>query len=207
MSFIKIEIEGLKELQKELQPKKFIMVANYVINEIAKKARTLTLKIIRQKYNISAQRLRKNISIKRSRYSTLEAQIEYKGRTPGLQHYRARQVIVKSNLAYQLYSTKRGGVAAKKLKRPKNIKGVSVEVIKGKRKLIKSAFWYFPKRGGYGIFKRIGKSRLPIRRLYGPSPAGMARSTGAEKSIEEIIAREGKTILARALNRYLRSWR
>ena len=45
-------------------------------------------------------------------------------------------------------------------------KGVSVAINQGQRKLIKSAFVATMKSGHRGVFRRVGKGRLPIEELF-----------------------------------------
>jgi len=49
-------------------------------------------------------------------------------------------------------------------------KGVSVEVNRGKRTLVKGAFVATMASGHKGVFKRRGKARLPIKELTGSRP-------------------------------------
>lgn len=49
-------------------------------------------------------------------------------------------------------------------------KGVSVEVNRGKRTLIKGAFISTMRSGHKGVFRRDGKARLPIKELRGSRP-------------------------------------
>lgn len=49
-------------------------------------------------------------------------------------------------------------------------KGVSVEVNRGKRTLVKGSFVSTMKSGHEGIFRRKGKGRLPIQELFGSRP-------------------------------------
>jgi hypothetical protein len=49
-------------------------------------------------------------------------------------------------------------------------KGVSVEVNRGKRTLVKGSFVASMKSGHEGVFRRRGKARLPIQELRGSRP-------------------------------------
>jgi len=49
-------------------------------------------------------------------------------------------------------------------------KGVSVQINKGKRTLIKRSFVATMKSGHKGVFQRKGKERLPIKELHGSRP-------------------------------------
>jgi len=117
-----------------------------------------------------------------------------------------RQIVSSGNSSYLIYSTLKGGIAGRRYRKKKKSTSISVEVIKGHRVIVKHAFLLFPRRGGVGIFKRKGKSRYPIERLYGPSPRGMAKTVGVDKILEKVVNTEGNKILERSLKRYLRKW-
>lgn len=76
-------------------------------------------------------------------------------------------------------------------------KGVSVEVNRGKRTLVKGSFVATMKSGHKGVFKRHGKERLPIRELTGSRPVDAllhegeadAVATRGGKSFEETFKR------------------
>lgn len=64
-------------------------------------------------------------------------------------------------------------------------RGVSVEVNKGKRTLVKSAFITTLKSGRRGIWVREGKARLPIRELLGSRPVDALLHEGEAEGVQE----------------------
>ena len=62
-------------------------------------------------------------------------------------------------------------------------RGVSVEVNRGKRTLIKSAFLATMKSGHRGVFVRRGSSRLPIRELLGSRPVDALLHKGEAQGV------------------------
>lgn len=62
-------------------------------------------------------------------------------------------------------------------------RGVSVEVNRGKRTLIKSAFLATMKSGHRGVFVRTGKERLPIRELLGSRPVDALLHEGEAEAV------------------------
>lgn len=76
-------------------------------------------------------------------------------------------------------------------------KGVTVEVNRGKRTLIKSAFEATMRSGHEGVFRRAGPERLPINELLGSRPVdamlheGEADAVGARgaRSLSDTYAR------------------
>ena len=72
-------------------------------------------------------------------------------------------------------------------------KGVSVEVNRGKRTLVKSSFKATMASGHKGVFQRTGKSRLPIREIRGSRPVDALLHKG---EADAVAARGGKSFEA-----------
>lgn len=71
-------------------------------------------------------------------------------------------------------------------------KGVSVEVNRGKRTLLKGAFVAsMPNSGHVGVFRRVGKDRLPIKELRGSRPVDALLHKGES---EGVAARGAKSL-------------
>ncbi len=64
-------------------------------------------------------------------------------------------------------------------------KGVSVEVNRGKRTLIKGSFVATLKSGHAGVFKRRGKARLPIAELRGSRPVDALLHEGEAQGVAD----------------------
>jgi hypothetical protein len=62
-------------------------------------------------------------------------------------------------------------------------KGVSVEVNRGKRTLLKGAFVASMKSGHEGVFRRRGKARLPIDELRGSRPVDALLHKGEAEAV------------------------
>lgn len=69
-------------------------------------------------------------------------------------------------------------------------KGVSVEVNRGKRTLVRGSFKATMKSGHAGIFRRRGAARLPIEELRGSRPVDALLHKG---EAEAVAARGGKS--------------
>jgi hypothetical protein len=72
-------------------------------------------------------------------------------------------------------------------------KGVSVEVNRGKRTLVKGSFVQTMKSGHKGVFRRRGKARLPIEELRGSRPVDALLHEGEADAVAE---RGGKSFEA-----------
>lgn len=64
-------------------------------------------------------------------------------------------------------------------------KGVSVEVNRGKRTLVKGSFIATMKSGHKGVFRRTGKARLPIHELRGSRPVDALLHEGEAAGVAE----------------------
>jgi len=64
-------------------------------------------------------------------------------------------------------------------------KGVSVEVNRGKRTLVKGSFIATMQSGHRGVFRRTGKSRLPIRELLGSRPVDALLHQGEAQAVAD----------------------
>jgi hypothetical protein len=71
--------------------------------------------------------------------------------------------------------------------------GVSVEVNRGKRTLLKGAFVASMRSGHEGVFRREGKARLPIEELRGSRPVDALLHEGES---EAVAARGGRSFAA-----------
>ena len=64
-------------------------------------------------------------------------------------------------------------------------RGVSVEVNRGKRTLLKGAFVATLRSGHEGVFRRVGKARLPIQELLGSRPVDALLHKGEAPAVAE----------------------
>lgn len=113
------------------------------LNKTAANVRTAASTAIRAKRSLSAKTVRQAFSIKQANPNRLVATLAITGRPVPLKDYKARE-------------TKRG---------------VTVSVTPGGRKLIEhrgNRAFIIQKIGGH-VFAREGKTRLPVKKLFGPS--------------------------------------
>lgn len=64
-------------------------------------------------------------------------------------------------------------------------KGVSVEVNRGKRTLLRGAFIATMRSGHEGVFRRLGKSRLPIKEMLGSRPIDALLHKGEAQGVAD----------------------
>jgi len=139
---IKVDDVKLRKVERMLRgfPKAVPKVMSRGINRTITSAKTETARKIAAEISLKVSDVKKTIYIKKASYSRWLAQLGISGSRIPLKMFKARQ-------------TK---------------KGVSYK-IGAKRKFIKSAFFATMSSGHIGVFKRLGKFRLPIAELFGPS--------------------------------------
>lgn len=145
---MRYEIRGdvaaqVRKLGNDMQRKRVPVAAARAINKTLTNVRTEASKQIRQERALKANVVKDALSISRATRSRLIGALYATGRPIPLRDYAARQ-------------TK---------------KGVTVSVTRGQRKRVQhagNAAFIVNKIGG-NVFAREGKSRLPIKKLYGPS--------------------------------------
>lgn len=89
--------------------------------------------------------------------------------------------------------------ASRKPKRLKRQKGLKIKVYKGKDGIRFPGTWasHSKNGGAVQIFKRIGRKRLPIKKLTGPGPREVFNFPGIEKRINLFAREQYSTELAK----------
>lgn len=140
------------------------------LNRAAMNARTNAVNKARENYNIKATDVRKTITIRKANKNALGAMVISKGSTVPLIKFK---------------------VSPKK--RTKKRKAIKAAVKKGPLKEVGGAF--IGDVHGSKVFKRVGNSRLPINRLFGPSIPQML----GNRSVKEYIETEAIKIFDKRL--------
>ncbi len=160
---VQIEMKGVKEALEILDPKVHTKALVSTLNRVGSMAATQAKRKIRETYNIR----QKDIKVMMQRASDTFPTAYLK-----IPHQASPLILF-------------GGKHSRKMP------GARVEVIRGNRKVITSSFITNVKavtKGGdesshAGIFRRVAKTRLHIKQLYGPSPGGMMREQWPEMQV------------------------
>ena len=198
-----IRIEGLKNAIKDLNPRIYQSALAATVNDLSGAVKTEVAQKIKTRYTIQSSRVKAGIGLKaRAMRLRPQAVIEFMRKPPGLQHYKAIQITT----AGVRYSVKGKGkeIAKRQLKRGKPTKGVSVEVIRGQRKVVRGAFLAQMRRGGIGIWKIKKGTKRKLERLYGPSVGGIFRAIGGKEIARRIINERIQRVFSRQIERYRR---
>jgi len=196
-----IRIEGLKNAIKDLNPRIYQSALAATVNDLSKAVKTEVAQKIKTRYTIQSSRVKAGIKLKaRAIRSRPQAVIEFMRKPPGLQHYKAIQITT----AGVRYSVKGKGkeIAKRQMKRGKPTQGVSVEVIRGQRKIVQRAFLAAMRRGGIGIWKIKKGTKRKLERLYGPSVGGMFRAIDGVGIAKRVINERIEKVFLRQVERY-----
>lgn len=153
------------------------------LNRAAEGARTIAIKKVRERYYIQAKDVRETIEIKKAMINEPVAIIKASGSPLALSKFR----ITPSN------------PPAKRRKKP-----IIARVVRGEGGPIRSAFVAKMQSGHIGVFRRVGKERLPITELYGPSVPQMLGHESVTEYIEEKARERLENRLEHEINRLLR---
>ncbi len=176
------QMRALREMLRII-PRDVPKALTRALNKIAKSTHVKILRKISGKYAVSQRELKnKNISLKRANYKNLRAVIKIKGRRIQLLSFKAKQL--KKGVSYKI--KKRGG---------RKTVYAFMESPPGSKKQTTMA------SGHKGVFRRRGKSRLPIVELYGPSVPVIFQNVqefAAETFQREIGNKLGKEMMIQA---------
>ena len=198
-----IRIEGLKNAIKDLNPRIYQSALAATVNDLSGAVKTEVAQRIKTRYTIQSSRIKAGIKFKtRAIRPRPQAVIEFMRKPPGLQHYKAIQITT----AGVRYSVKGKGkeIAKRQLKRGKPTQGVSVEVVRGRRKVVRGAFLAQMRRGRIGIWRTKKETKRKLERLYGPSVGGIFRAIGGKEIARRIINERIQRVFSRQIERYRR---
>lgn len=169
------KIGKLEKALGDAGPKKLRQQVAIALNQTAKKTETLLAKEVAKELVLTQKEIKKDIKQQRRANPEVLATNVVQKETAriSLKSYKARQN--KSGVRYRI-SKKSGG------------------------KTVKSAF--IANTLGSHAFKRTGKKRLPIQKLYGPSPWGVTVKNNLDKLI---IDRDIEPELLKQIDRRIRA--
>ena len=176
---LEVDLKGIEELKRELDPKKFQKAIIRALDRTAKQGKVEAQRVIRSEYNIKSKDISSHIKTD-IHPSKMQAVITAKGSVLPLKLFDPRQVI-------ERVDKKSGGLYSKLRKATpgsRGVAGITVMVKHGQRRLVKGGFMAKMQSGHIAIFKRIDKARLPIRELFSVSVP-----KAFEKTIETVKKR------------------
>lgn len=188
--------QQLRRLARGLSEPKVKNAASRAINHTIAKARTAVSRDIRSVYKISAGDVRQATQVVRSSATTLTGYI-YASSTPlPLSKFNPTQVSLSGSVLVQTRRVggRDGGIASARARRGAST-GVTVEIMKGKKENLPSAFLKIAGSGKGTVMARgeygsggfdWGKKRLPISKLNTKSVYWASQN----KTVEDAVSRE-----------------
>lgn len=163
---VRVDAERLRAIQSQLGDfaHKAPEVTSSALNRAMTNMASNLPKKIRENYHVKAGTVKDTLKVTKSTKSTLKAEVRSSGKVIGLDHYKVNPKTVQPRRKKQLK------IAVGK---------------KGGTKQIMGAF--IANLNGVKVFKRAGKERLTINRLFGPSVPQMAD----EENIVEYVNQQG----------------
>lgn len=144
------------------------------MNKILKSVRTFVSSEIRKRYNVPKAILDARMDLFEGRIKALQAELTIGGRSVSLSYFGAKQTLGNQVITRSKSTLKKTHAVNQ---------GVQVEVVEGRRALIKSAWLYKFRSGHIGILKRTGKGRYPIMVKSAISIASMFEQTEINDAI------------------------
>ena len=193
-------IKAFKELNKDEINKSIYRS----INSTLAKVQTETSKQLRNKYNVSASQVKKGFYLSKASPSNLTGKLFASNRTLPLQNF--NPVEIKGDIRTKRVGGKKGSYQSKQIKNPTK-QGVYIEILKGEKKLITSAFLLL--RGSNASVKARGEysrgfdfiNKEKSKSLSSVSVHSMMRNSEIQQDIKSYTEKEYQEILFRELKK------
>lgn len=213
----KIELKGLEEVKKRLDPKVFQAAATSTVNKLMAKAKTAAVNEAVNVWNIKKGDLtttstgKGRLVIQRATYGNMTSTMTITGRPLSLAMFGAKQIMG------GMYRTKDGDAVKNRrvtgrMKKAGPIpQGVSVQLKKGRTTLLRTAFLSRVKAGnqGYhvGVFNRRGPGRLPVLEKRVITVPSMFSQPRIMQVVEKVISENQQKIFNHELEYYMNGGR
>lgn len=195
---VRVELKGYKEALGIFDSKPVKRAAVSALKKVAKAAVSSVSSEIRTVYNVKKSDLDPRLKIRPARADSLAAEIEISGKGMSLSFFGAKQT------AQNRTVTRAGkNMKVKTTKRSAAFQGVTVEVEKGKKTQLRSAFMTRMKSGHIGVMRRQGKDRLPIYEKKVISLASMLENAKVAPAVLEKVNERWGVIFPQELKYFL----
>lgn len=191
-----VRFDNLEEVKQFYDPLLVEKAAHETVKQLHSKAATLVSKEARENYAIKARDIR----------LALKKRVTTQGGIPvGYLVYTGARVSLRRFSSYGGAGEPAQRARPKVKTRAGGRRGARVRVVKKRpSRIVKGAFWGRGAGGGeWQIFKRIGLSRLKIKKLTGPSIAHMVRNDESIQAINDLVGREGNGMLIHNLDHFV----
>lgn len=150
------------------------------VNRVARSGRTAASKAIRQKYMVTKDWLDKKMRIRNATPAKLNATLRIRHERPVAAHFFAPQ---------------------------QTAAGVSIQLERGNRTILKGAFKAYQQRGSMSVAKRTGPERFPIKTQRTLTVPDMFLSTDCFRVLDKVIEEKLQTEFNRQFSNLVRTGR
>lgn len=195
---ISIKLDGYEKAVRRFDKKVVDKAATRAVNDAARASRTETSRAIRDRFNVKAKRLSKEVkNVRLARPSNVEAEVKAEGRPIGLMNFGAKWV---RNVGGQARTTT--ATRSRVAKRRSKNTGVTVTIEKGQRTILPNAFIGRGRRGavdGAGAMRVFQRTNLKNNRsgLMSKSSITIASMMRQERVMTRVIKRAGDVLNTR----------
>ena len=168
---IGVDTRGLQEAVKTIKSTEDTVTKAYysAVNRVAQRVKTESGRKVRQVYQVRSQDVNGKAILRRGSARNMNAELRWKGNNLPLIKFRTNPQRVPD-------------------KPPRVLKAA---VKRTGMKPVKGAFVTKVGSGGHvGVFRRVGRSRLPIQELYGPAVPVMLNEPGVVEHLETVAQEE-----------------
>lgn len=200
---ITIKVTGIEEALEAFSARNVDLALRQSINRAAQSGKSIASEEIRKVYNVKAGDVSQRIKVSLARMDRLAATLDISGRPMSLSYFGAKQIAAGRTISKGKDGMlKSAGNARMRAKGPVQ-QGVMVQVLKGKPTVLRHAFMAQMKKSGHiGVFRREGKSRLPIYEKYVVTIPTMVENAKVLPSVVKRIQERLAVEFPRQLNYY-----
>ena len=161
---VRVDADRLRDIQRQLGDfaNKAPDVTSNALNRAMTNMASNLPKKVREHYHVKAGTVKDTLNVTKSTKATLKAEVRSSGKVIGLDHFKVTPKTVQPRRKKQLK------IAVSKKAGMKQIMGAFISNLNGVK-----------------VFKREGKERLPINRLFGPSVPQMADEEGIVEHVNQ----------------------
>lgn len=163
MPTFRANMSGFRKAVEVYGEKTVYKAANISLRKVAASGKTLASEEIRNRYNIKKGDLDPRLVVEPPRSNNLTAEITISGKGAFLSYFGAKQT-VKNKVITRGKVNGGPGLKTVTRKRAATFQGVSVEIEKGKRTELKSAFLAKMKSGHIGVMRRVTGKMMKKKR-------------------------------------------
>lgn len=185
MSILRIDMRAIEQAMEELSHLDGALEPALAasLNKAVTSARNEAIKRVKRRYTIEDDGLKNQVKIRKARNNALEAYFTNSSRPNPIDKF----------------------ATSEKTPDPRRRKPIAAEVIFGERHELEDSFVAEMQNTKIGVFRRVGRARLPIKMFYGPSLAQMLGHESVVNPTEDKAAQVMSKELESRVDRVIKS--